>query len=49
MGQKRPTSKKWPLGEVVGAARHTWHQEPEQRPAGGTLGVLEWCSWQQAA
>ena len=32
-------------GGVAGVAQHTWHQEPEQRPAGGTLGVLQWCSW----
>jgi hypothetical protein len=25
---------------VAEAAQRTWHQEPEQRPAGGTLGVL---------
>ena len=30
-------------------AHYTWHQEPERRPAGGMLGVLERCSWQQAA
>ena len=22
-----------------GGGSHTWHQEPEQRPAGGSLGV----------
>ena len=25
-------------GGVAEVAQHTWHQEPEQRPAGGTLG-----------
>jgi hypothetical protein len=35
--------------DVVEAAQHTWHQEPEQRPAGGMPGVLSRCSWQQAA
>ena len=25
---------------VGGGGSHTWHQEPEQRPAGGTFGVL---------
>jgi hypothetical protein len=25
---------------VVVVVQHTWHQEPEQRPAGGTPGVL---------
>jgi len=34
---------------VAEAAQHTWHQEPEQRPAGGPPGVLSRCSWQQAA
>jgi hypothetical protein len=29
--------------DVVEAAQHTWHQEPEQRPAGGTPGVLSRC------
>jgi hypothetical protein len=26
-------------GGVAEVAQHTWHQEPEQRPAGGSLGV----------
>jgi len=36
-------------GGVAEVAQRTWHQEPEQRPAGGTPGVLSRCSWQQAA
>ena len=27
------------LHGVVEVAQRTWHQEPEQRPAGGSLGV----------
>jgi hypothetical protein len=36
-------------GGVVEAAQRTRHQEPEQRPAGGTMGRRSGGSWQQAA
>jgi len=41
--EKQPA---WWSGE---AAQRTWHQEPEQRPAGGTVGRRSGGSWQQAA
>gem|GEM_PF-5700290 len=29
------------------AAHHTWHQEPEQRPAGGIFGTATKALWHQ--
>jgi hypothetical protein len=34
-------------GGVAEAVQHTWHQEPEQRPAGGTLGTATRVLWHQ--
>jgi hypothetical protein len=49
MAQKQLTHEKQPAGGEAEAAQRTWHQEPEQRPAGGTVGRRSRGSWQQAA
>ncbi len=44
MVQKQQTKRRASKGEV---AQRTWHQEPEQRPAGGTVRLLT--RWLMAA
>lgn len=49
MVQKQQTKRRASKGArgMVEVAQRTWHQEPEQRPAGGTVGLLT--RWLMAA